>query len=44
MLLALNQPWFFWLAVLLVGSGVLGIIATAIGYYVKVLSNKAHRR
>lgn len=44
MLLAAAKPWFYWVAVLLVASCVLGIIATAIGYYVKVLSNKAYRR
>ena len=43
MLLAANQ-WFYWLAwVLFILAGV-GIAATMVGYYVKVLSNKAPRR
>lgn len=43
-MLAAAKPWFYWLAVLLVLSGVGGIVMTAIGYYVKVLSNKVPRR
>lgn len=36
--------WYHWFAWLLVLSTVGGIIATAIGYYVKVLSHKGYRR
>jgi hypothetical protein len=43
MLLAANV-WFYWLAWLLAIATVGGIVATLVGYYVKVLSNKAHRR
>ena len=38
------KPWFYWLAVLLSASGVLGAVALFVGYYVKVLSQKSHRR
>jgi hypothetical protein len=36
--------WSYWLALLLVGGVVLAIIATLIGYYVKVISNKSPKR
>jgi hypothetical protein len=36
--------WFYWLAWVLFILAVLGIGATLIGYYVKVLSNKVPRR
>jgi hypothetical protein len=44
MFLALSKPWLFWVAAVLVAACVMGIISIAIGYYVKVLSNKSHRR
>jgi hypothetical protein len=43
-MLAAAKPWFYWLAVVLTALGVLSVVATAVGYYVKVLANKAHRR
>lgn len=43
MLLA-AAPWFYWLGFLLVLGVVGAFVATAIGYYIKVLSNKAPRR
>jgi hypothetical protein len=43
-MIALAKPWLFWVAVVLVAGCVLGVIATMVGYYVKVLSNKSHRR
>jgi uncharacterized protein (DUF2062 family) len=36
--------WSYWLAMVLVGAVVAAIIATLIGYYVKVISNKSPRR
>ena len=36
--------WYHWFAWLLVIATVGGVIATFVGYYVKVLSNKAHKR
>jgi uncharacterized protein involved in cysteine biosynthesis len=43
MLLAAN-PWFYWLAWVLFILAVLGIAATFVGYYLKVLSNKVPRK
>ena len=34
------EPWHYWISYALVGSIALGIVATLIGYYVKVVSNK----
>jgi hypothetical protein len=36
--------WFYWLAMVLVISVVLTILATFVGYYLKVLANKSPRR
>jgi hypothetical protein len=41
---AAAKPWFYWPAVLLSFTGVLGAISLFVGYYVKVLSQKSHRR
>jgi len=41
---AAAKPWFYWLAVLLSASGVVGAVALFAGYYVKVISQKSHRR
>ena len=38
--LAAAHPWHYWISYVLVGAVLLGLIATAIGYYVKVVSNK----
>jgi hypothetical protein len=35
--------WFFWLGVLLLAGALLGVVASLIGYYVKVARNKAAR-
>jgi hypothetical protein len=43
-MLAAAAIWSYWLAMVLVIGVVLAIIATLVGYYVKVLSNKAPRR
>jgi predicted lysophospholipase L1 biosynthesis ABC-type transport system permease subunit len=43
-MLAAAALWSYWLAMVLVGGVVAAIIATAIGYYVKVIANKSHRR
>lgn len=43
MLLA-AKPWFYWIAPVLVLSAVLAVIATILGYYVKVTSNKYPRK
>jgi hypothetical protein len=37
------KPWFFWLGALLFGVAVLGVVATMVGYYVKVSRNKVAR-
>jgi hypothetical protein len=42
-LLAAARPWFAWIPFVLVGSGVLGILAMLAGYYVKVSANKNPR-
>jgi len=42
--LAAAKPWFYWIAPVLVLGTVLGVIATLIGYYVKVVSNKYPRK
>jgi hypothetical protein len=43
-MLAAAALWSYWLAMLLVGGVVAAIIATAIGYYIKVIANKSPRR
>ena len=43
-MLAAAKPWFYWLAVVLSFTGVVGAIALFVGYYVKVISQKSHRR
>jgi hypothetical protein len=43
-MLATAKPWFYWLAVLLSGSGVLVAVLLFIGYYARVISQKSHRR
>ncbi len=42
MILAAN-PWFYWLAWVLIGGAVSGIGFTLIGYYLKVARNKVNR-
>ena len=37
--LAAAKPWFYWIAPVLVFGTVLGVIASLVGYYVKVVSN-----
>ena len=44
LMFAAAKPWFYWLAVLLSGSGVLVAVLLFIGYYVRVISQKSHRR
>jgi len=44
MLLLAAKPWFYWIAPVLVLSAVLAVIATILGYYVKVTSNKYPRK
>ena len=42
--LAAARPWHYWISVLLVLSVALGIVATLVGYYVKVISQKFPRQ
>lgn len=42
--LAAAKPWHYWISVILVISIVLGLVATVIGYYVKVTANKYPRQ
>ena len=44
LMFAAAKPWFYWLAVLLSGSGVLVAVLLFVGYYVRVISQKSHRR
>jgi hypothetical protein len=44
MLLAVAKPWTYWLSVLLVLGAVLAIVATAIGYLIKVTSARYPRQ
>ena len=42
MVLAAN-PWFYWLAWVLVGGAVSGVAFSLVGYYLKVARNKVNR-
>ena len=42
-ILLTQRPWHYWLSYALVGSIALGLVATMIGYYVKVIANKYPR-
>ena len=44
LVLAAAKPWFYWIAPVLVLGAVLGVIASILGYYVKVTSNKYPRK
>ena len=42
--LAVAKPWHYYISWVLAVSIGLGIVATAVGYYVKVVSNKYPRQ
>ena len=42
-ILLTQRPWHYWISFVLVAAVGLGLVATVIGYYRKVLSNKYPR-
>lgn len=43
LLLAAARPWHYWISIVLVGAGVLGVLLTAVGYYIRVVSQRGPR-
>lgn len=39
-LLAAAKPWHYWISYVLFVLALLGLVATGVGYYIKVISNK----
>ena len=42
-ILVTQRPWHYWISFVLVAAVGLGLFATLIGYYVKVIANKYPR-
>jgi hypothetical protein len=42
--LAESKPWTYWISFVLVGAAVLAVLATIVGYIVKVVSLKYPRQ